>query len=65
MKTIVLGAALGDADPGSLAHPQSLHRRGPGHLGWTMGCGSGQIVADLIAGRMPEIDMAGFALADH
>jgi len=30
-----------------------------------MGCGSGQIVADLIAGRMPEIDMGGFALADH
>jgi D-amino-acid dehydrogenase len=39
--------------------------RGPWHLGWTMGCGSGQIMADMIAGRTPEIDMEGFALGDH
>jgi len=38
---------------------------GHGHLGWTMGCGSGHVVADLIAGRTPAIDMSGFALADH
>jgi D-amino-acid dehydrogenase len=38
---------------------------GHGHLGWTMGCGSGQIVADMIAGSTPEIDVDGFALADH
>jgi len=38
---------------------------GHGHLGWTMGCGSGQIVADMITGRTPAIDMEGFALADH
>lgn len=38
---------------------------GHGHLGWTMGCGSGQVVADLVAGRTPAIDMSGFALADH
>jgi D-amino-acid dehydrogenase len=38
---------------------------GHGHLGWTMGCGSGHVVADLVAGRTPAIDMSGFALADH
>ncbi len=38
---------------------------GHGHLGWTMGCGSGQVVADIVAGRTPSIDMSGFALVDH
>ncbi len=38
---------------------------GHGHLGWTMGCGSGHVMADLVAGRTPAIDMNGFALADH
>jgi len=38
---------------------------GHGHLGWTMGCGSGHVMADLVAGRTPEIDMSGFALSDH
>lgn len=38
---------------------------GHGHLGWPMGCGSGHVMADLVAGRQPEIAMNGFALADH
>ena len=29
---------------------------GHGTLGWTMACGSGQLVADLISGRTPEIE---------
>ncbi len=33
---------------------------GHGTLGWTMGVGSGHVVADLISGREPEIDLAGF-----
>jgi D-amino-acid dehydrogenase len=28
-------------------------------MGWTMACGSGRVVTDLIAGRQPEIDIAG------
>ena len=32
---------------------------GHGHLGWTMACGSGKFVADLVAGRRPEIDPQG------
>ena len=34
---------------------------GHGALGWTMAAGSAQIVADLIAGRAPEIDAAPFS----
>jgi D-amino-acid dehydrogenase len=32
---------------------------GHGHVGWTMAAGSGQFLADLVAGRKPEIDPAG------
>ena len=35
---------------------------GHGHLGWTMACGSARIVANLICGRDPEIDLAGLTL---
>ncbi|MBV9521150.1 MAG: D-amino acid dehydrogenase [Alphaproteobacteria bacterium] len=36
---------------------------GQGHMGWTMACGSGRVVADLIAGRPPEIDLSGMVAA--
>ncbi len=29
---------------------------GHGTLGWTMSCGSGRLLADLVAGRKPAID---------
>ncbi len=32
---------------------------GHGHVGWTMAAGSGKFVADLVAGRKPEIDADG------
>lgn len=35
---------------------------GQGHMGWTMACGSARIVADLIAGRAPAIDITGLTL---
>jgi D-amino-acid dehydrogenase len=38
---------------------------GHGHLGWTLSCGSSQIVADIVSGRKPAIDIAGFTLATH
>ena len=31
---------------------------GHGTLGWTMGCGSGRAIADIISGRQPEVDFA-------
>jgi len=32
---------------------------GHGHVGWTMACGSGKFLADIVAGRKPEIDPDG------
>jgi D-amino-acid dehydrogenase len=32
---------------------------GHGHMGWTMACGTARIVADLMNGRMPELDLEG------
>jgi D-amino-acid dehydrogenase len=34
---------------------------GHGALGWTLGLGSGRVVADIVAGTKPRIDMEGFA----
>ncbi len=34
---------------------------GHGTLGWTMACGSGRLLADLVSGRTPEIDAADYA----
>jgi D-amino-acid dehydrogenase len=31
---------------------------GHGTLGWTMGCGSGRALADIISGRQPEVEFA-------
>lgn len=31
---------------------------GHGTLGWTMGCGSGRAIAEIIAGRVPQIDFS-------
>jgi D-amino-acid dehydrogenase len=36
---------------------------GHGTLGWTMACGSGKVLADLVSGRTPEIDLDGLTLA--
>lgn len=35
---------------------------GHGTLGWTMACGSGRLLADLVTGRTPEIEHADLAL---
>ncbi len=31
---------------------------GQGHIGWTMSCGSGRVMADLISGRAPSFDLS-------
>lgn len=31
---------------------------GHGTLGWTMGCGSGRAIAEIVSGRVPEVDFA-------
>jgi D-amino-acid dehydrogenase len=46
----------------------NLHlNTGHGTLGWTMACGSGRVLADMLSGRKPDIDVTELALAryDH
>ena len=38
---------------------------GHGTLGWTMSCGSARLIADLISGRKPEIDVTDLAVARY
>jgi len=38
---------------------------GHGTLGWTMACGTGRVVADLVSGRQPDIDVAPLAMARY
>ncbi|HEX7043161.1 MAG TPA: FAD-dependent oxidoreductase, partial [Burkholderiales bacterium] len=35
---------------------------GHGTLGWTMACGSGKAIADLVSGRRPEVDISDLTL---
>jgi len=36
---------------------------GQGSNGWTQACGCGRILADLVGGREPDIDLSGMTLA--
>lgn len=38
---------------------------GHGTLGWTMACGSARVVADIVGGREPEVDVAGLNLSRY
>ena len=38
---------------------------GHGTLGWTMAAGTARVIADLISGREPEIDLSGLTLARY
>lgn len=40
--------------------PNLYLNAGHGHLGWTMSCGAGRLVADIVAGRNPEIEVGDF-----
>ena len=47
---------------GATAVPNLFLNTGHGTLGWTMSCGSGQLLADLISGRRPAIAYDDLAL---
>ncbi len=55
---------LPDGPPilGGTAYPNLFLNVGHGSTGWAMACGSARIVADLVAGRAPEIDLDGLTL---
>lgn len=44
----------------------NLHlNTGHGTLGWTMACGSGRVLADLISGRKPDIDVSALTVGRY
>jgi D-amino-acid dehydrogenase len=43
---------------GRTRYPNLYLNTGHGTLGWTMGCGSGKAIADLVSGRRPDVDFA-------
>ncbi len=43
---------------GRTRYPNLFLDTGHGTLGWTMACGSGRALADMIGGRKPEVDFA-------
>jgi len=43
-------------------HRNLFFNSGHGHMGWTMACGTARIVADLMGGRMPALDLEGLTL---
>jgi len=54
-----LRPATPDGNPilGPSPIPNVFLNTGHGSMGWTMSCGSGKIVADIIGGREPDIDL--------
>ena len=50
----------GVAYMGRTPFPNLFVNAGHGHLGWTMACGAGRVVADIVSGERPPIDLTGF-----
>jgi len=47
---------------GPTRYPNLHLNTGHGTLGWTMACGSGRVLADLLSGRKPDIDTAALSM---
>lgn len=47
---------------GATPYPNLYTNTGHGTLGWTMACGSGRLLADVISGQKPAIDHKDFAM---
>jgi D-amino-acid dehydrogenase len=45
---------------GKTRYPNLYLNTGHGTLGWTMSCGSGRVLADIMSGRRPEVEF-GFS----
>ena len=50
---------------GPTRYPNLYTNTGHGTLGWTMACGSGRVLAQLIGGQAPEIDASDLGLARY
>jgi D-amino-acid dehydrogenase len=47
---------------GPTRYPNLFLNAGHGTLGWTMACGSGRVMADILSGREPEVDIRGLTI---
>ncbi|MBQ1765130.1 MAG: FAD-dependent oxidoreductase, partial [Aquincola sp.] len=47
---------------GACRYQNLMLSTGHGTLGWTMAAGTGRVLADLVSGKAPEIDMEGMGL---
>jgi D-amino-acid dehydrogenase len=47
---------------GATRWPNLFLATGHGTLGWTMAAGTARVIADLISGRTPEVDLAGLTI---
>ena len=54
-----------DAPAGATRIPKLMLCTGHGTLGWTMAAGTGRVMADLIDGKQPAIDMEGLTVARY
>lgn len=50
---------------GGTAVPNLFLNTGHGTLGWTMACGSGRVIADLVSGMTPEIETADLSMSRY
>ncbi|MDF0544734.1 D-amino acid dehydrogenase [Sphingobium sp. H39-3-25] len=50
---------------GGTRYPNLFLNTGHGTLGWTMACGSGHVIADIIGGKSPAIDVHDLALSRY
>jgi D-amino-acid dehydrogenase len=50
---------------GETRYRNLLLSTGHGTLGWTMAAGTGRVMADLLAGKQPDIDMQGLTMARY
>jgi D-amino-acid dehydrogenase len=50
---------------GATPLPNLFLNTGHGTLGWTMACGSGKLIADLVTGQRPEISTDGLAISRY
>jgi D-amino-acid dehydrogenase len=59
-----LRAMTPDGPPilGSTPYANLFLNTGHGTLGWTMACGSGRLLAEIVSGRSPSIDLDGLTL---
>jgi D-amino-acid dehydrogenase len=50
---------------GKTRYPNLFLNSGHGTLGWTMACGSGRVLADIVSGKEPEIGIEGLSIARY